>query len=136
MRALREQMQQEALARAANGQTLTNWPAIIHGFMARGIPEHEIRPRENVFTYHAWRALGRQVRRGEHGVKVVTFVTTTGKEDKDDLAANDLDGTDQPNRGGFRRHSTATVLQLSHDDPPQEPTLRLKISPSPTRRLA
>ncbi len=78
MRALREQMQQEALARAANGQTLTNWPAIIHGFMARGIPEHEIRPRENVFTYHAWRALGRQVRRGEHGVKVVTFVTTKG----------------------------------------------------------
>ena len=117
MRALREQMQQEALARAANGQTLTNWPAIIHGFMARGIPEHEIRPRENVFTYHAWRALGRQVRRGEHGVKVVTFVTTKGKEDKDGVASNDLDGTDKPKRGGFRRPWTATVFHVTQTDP-------------------
>jgi hypothetical protein len=69
VRASREQMQQEALSRAASGSSLTNWPAIIHGFMAKGIPEADIRPRENIFTYHAWRALGRQVRRGEHGVK-------------------------------------------------------------------
>src|SRR5437870_3028705 len=74
MRAERLEMQQEALGRAAGGQSFSNWPAIIHGFMAKGIPEQEIRPRENVFTYHAWRALGRQVRRGEHGVKVTTFV--------------------------------------------------------------
>jgi hypothetical protein len=57
----RDEIQQEALSRAATGQSLTNWPATFAGFMAKGIPEHEIRPRENVFTYHAWRALGRQV---------------------------------------------------------------------------
>ena len=66
MRATREQMQQEALSRAASGQSLSNWPAILAGFTAKGILESDIRPRENVFTYHAWRALGRQVRRGEH----------------------------------------------------------------------
>jgi hypothetical protein len=54
MRASKEEIQQEALSRAIGGQALTNWPAIIHGFTAKGIPEHEIRPRENVFTYHAW----------------------------------------------------------------------------------
>ncbi|HEV3256595.1 MAG TPA: ArdC family protein [Gemmataceae bacterium] len=113
----REQIQQEALSRAVTGQALTNWPAILHGFMAKGIPEHEIRPRENVFTYHAWRALGRQVRRGEHGVKVVTFVTTRGKEDKDGVATNDLDGTDKPQRGGVRRPWTATVFHVSQTDP-------------------
>src|SRR5438034_10027158 len=79
LRASREEIQREALSRAASGQSLANWPAIIHGFAAKGIPESDIRPRENVFTYHAWRALGRQVRRGEHGVKVTTFVPMTKK---------------------------------------------------------
>jgi antirestriction protein ArdC len=55
-------------------------PAIFQGFAAKGIPEAEIKPRENVFTYQAWRALGRQVRRGEHSVKVVTFIDSKSKE--------------------------------------------------------
>jgi hypothetical protein len=80
VRASTQQIQQEALSRAVGNQSLTNWPAIIYGFVAKGIPESEIRPRENVFTYHAWRALGRQVRRGEHGVKVTTFVSVQGKD--------------------------------------------------------
>jgi hypothetical protein len=60
----KEQIQGEALTRAVQGQSLSNWPAIVAGFEAKGIPADDIRPRENVFTYHAWRALGRQVRRG------------------------------------------------------------------------
>src|SRR5499426_2700888 len=89
MRASKEEMQQEALSRAASGQSLTNLPAIFHGFMAKGIPEADIRPRENVFTYHAWRALGRQVRRGEHGVKVCTFVACEGKRDESEPAGDE-----------------------------------------------
>jgi hypothetical protein len=119
MRASKEEMQQEALTRAANGQSFTNWPTIIAGFAAKGIPESDILPRENVFTYHAWRALGRQVRRGEHGVKVVTFVSCKRKEDKDGVATNDVDGTDKPNRGAFRRPWTATVFHVSQTDPIQ-----------------
>jgi hypothetical protein len=113
----REQIQQEALSRAVSGQALTNWPAIIAGFMAKGIPEHQIRPRENVFTYHAWRALGRQVRRGEHGVKVLTYVSVPDKDAKDGVATNDLDGADKPKRGGYRRPWTATVFHVSQTDP-------------------
>jgi hypothetical protein len=119
MRASREQIQQEALTRAVGNQSLTNWPAIIYGFMVMGIPESEIRPRENVFTYHAWRALGRQVRRGEHGVKVTTFVSIAGKEDKDGVVTNDADGTDKPKRGATRRPWTATVFHISQTDPIQ-----------------
>jgi hypothetical protein len=118
MRASREEIQQEAFCRAAAGQSLTNWPAILTGFTAKGIPASDIRPRENVFTYHAWRALGRQVRRGEHGVKVVTFLTT-GKEDRDGAQTNDPDGTDKPKRGGVRRPWTATVFHVSQTDPIQ-----------------
>ena len=74
------EMQQEALSRARNGLTGSNYPAIYHGLMEKGIPEGDIQPRENVFTYNAWRALGRHVRKGEHGVKVVTFIKTEKTE--------------------------------------------------------
>jgi hypothetical protein len=120
LRPSREEIQQEALTRAASGQSFTNWPAIVAGFLAKGIPASDIRPRENVFTYHAWRALGRQVRRGEHGVKVVTFVSVAGKQDKDGVATNDVDGTDKPKRGASRRPWTATVFHVSQTDPIQQ----------------
>lgn len=71
-----------ALEKAITGQSLMNYQAIIEGFIAKGIPADQIVPRENVFTYDAWRAVGRQVRRGEKGVSVVTF-RECSKVDKD-----------------------------------------------------
>jgi hypothetical protein len=110
-------IQQEALGRALRSQSFSNWPAIIEGFAAKGILESDILPRENVFTYHAWRALGRQVRRAEHGVKVVTFVACAGsKEDMDGVATNEVDGTNR-RKGGYRRPWTATVFHISQTDP-------------------
>ncbi len=64
----------EALGRALNNTSLANYPAIIEGFAKMGIPESEIRPRENVFTFHAWLAQGRSVRKGQHGVKVCSRI--------------------------------------------------------------
>jgi hypothetical protein len=116
---LRQEMQHEALQRAECGQSFSNWPAIFAGFAAKGIPESDIRPRENVFTYNAWRALGRQVRRGERGVKVITFVAVAGKDSKEDVdgvATNDVDGTNK-RRGGYRRPWCATVFHISQTDP-------------------
>src|SRR5438132_12468987 len=104
----REQMQQEALSRAASGQSLSNWPAIFAGFMAKGIPEEDIKPRENVLTYHAWRAVGRQVCRGEHGVRVSTFVPMT-KKDAETGEAKPIGN----------RAWTATVFHVSQTDPIQ-----------------
>jgi hypothetical protein len=75
--------QAEALDRARNGNTMTNYPAIFAGFIEKGIPEYDIKPRENVFTFHAWKALGRSVKKGEHGVKVVTFVDCAGRAEID-----------------------------------------------------
>ena len=71
----------EALQRAVSSDSVSNYPAIYSGFLEKGIPESEILPRENVFTYHAWRAKGRQVKRGEHGVRVVTYIETAEKRD-------------------------------------------------------
>src|SRR5438094_9903631 len=111
-KATKQEMQQEALGRALAGQSLSNWPTILAGFTAKGIPEDDILPRENVFTYHAWRALGRQVRRGEHGVKVTTFVPMTKKTGDLDPATGD-----EKKVGIGNRAWTATVFHVSQTDP-------------------
>ncbi len=100
----------EALTRATCGKSTANFTKIIEGFMARGIPCDEITPRENVFTYNAWLALGRQVRKGEHGVKVLTFAPGRGEKSTDAKT-----GEVQVSRG--RRPWMATVFHVSQTDP-------------------
>jgi antirestriction protein ArdC len=111
----REEMQQEALGRAAYGQSGMNYGAIFAGFTAKGIPEADIRPRENVLTYHAWRALGRQVRRGEHGVKVITFVSIDRDGKAPTSEPTQSDATANKRRGS--RPWSATVFHASQTDP-------------------
>lgn len=95
----------ESLHRAVSGQSLANYPAIIEGFMAKGIPADAINPRENVFTFNAWKALGRQVRKGEHGVKVFTFVQSV-KENKE-----------TGEQSVSKRPWSTTVFHVSQTDP-------------------
>lgn len=94
---------QEALDRAENGQALTNYPTIYTGFIDKGIAESDIIPRVNVFTYHAWIAKGRQVNRGEHGVKVTTYRDTPPTIDQ---------ATGETTPGG-KIPTTATVFHIS-----------------------
>lgn len=77
------QQRQEALTRATTSQAMTNLPTIYAEFMDRGIPEADIIPRVNIFTYAAWQALGRQVRKGEHGVRILTYISKPGQRDAD-----------------------------------------------------
>lgn len=95
------EMQAEALQRAQEGASVTNYPAIFAGFTAMGIPESQIEPRVNVLTFHAWKAKGRSVMKGQHGVKVTTFVPV---EDKD---TGEVVG---------RRASTAVVFHVSQTE--------------------
>ena len=99
-------IQHEALTRATSGQSFANYGSIFEGFMARGIPEQDIKPRENVFTYNAWKALGRQVRKGEHGVKCLTFIQCQAKET--DARTGE--------KKSFRRPWTTTVFHVSQTD--------------------
>lgn len=70
----------EALQRATTGKSWANYGAIIDGFTRKGIHADDIKPRENVLTFKAWKALNRVVSKGEHGVRVITFIETTDKE--------------------------------------------------------
>jgi antirestriction protein ArdC len=101
-------IQAEALHRATTGQSWANVPAIIAGFTARGIPESDVLPRENVLTYQAWLALGRQVRRGEHGVKVFTRIPIGPKTDP---------ATGEVLRPAGTAARSTTVFHISQTDP-------------------
>ncbi len=101
-------MRAEALSRAQSGESWANFPAIFEGFAEKGIPEDEIRPRENVLTYQAWRALGRHVKRGEHGVRVVTWVEIAETRNPD---------TGEVTREAGRRPWSAVVFHVSQTEP-------------------
>jgi hypothetical protein len=105
MRVSAEETRKEALSRAIQGQSFSNFPAIFAGFQAKGVPESEIKPRENVFTFNAWKALGRYVRKGEHGVRVLTFIDAS-KENKE---TGKVEVT--------RRPWSSTVFHISQTEP-------------------
>lgn len=100
----RKQQQAEALSRAVGGLSAANYGTIYDGFTAMGIPEEFIVPRRTVLSYNAWLAVGRQVRKGEHGVKITTWVEGT-REKKD--------GTKE----GYKFSKTVAVFHLSQTDP-------------------
>src|SRR6266403_57953 len=108
----KSEMQAEALENARNGMSLTNYPAIYEGFLAKGIAEADIKPRENVFTFHAWKALGRSVKSGEHGVRVVTFI---------DCSTSERDpASGEEKRVGYRRPHKTIVFHITQTEPTSE----------------
>lgn len=107
-------MQAEALHRAESGPSVANFAAIFEGFQAKGIPMDEISPRENVFTYNAWLAKNRQVRKGEKGVKIVTWIPISAKTG----TGSESTAAAKKSRGMFPR--SATVFHISQTDPVAE----------------
>ena len=114
----RESLQAEALNRAMRGQSTSNLVAIVEGFKAKGVAEADILPRENVFTFWAWKALGRQVRKGEHGVRVTTWIESRNelRSDSRDRQSNvAADVAETNTRSRFSR--PVTVFHISQTEP-------------------
>jgi len=85
---------------------MINYPAIFTELEAKGIPFDDIRPRENVLTFEAWKALGRHVRKGQHGVRVVTWIPISEVKD----------ASGEVVRKAGRRPKTAVVFHISQTD--------------------
>ena len=100
----KDQIGIEALNRAQNGTSEANYTAIVQGFAAMGIGE--VIPRENVFTFHAWKAKGRSVKKGVHGVRVQTVIE--GEREKDG------------EKDKFRKRMFTTVFHISQTEPTGE----------------
>lgn len=94
------ELAQSALSRARGGQSMANLPAVYSGFLDMGIAESEILPRVNVLSFHAWRALGRTVRKGQHGVKLVTWI----------------EAKDAKTGETYKKPHTVTVFHVSQTD--------------------
>lgn len=97
----------QALKNATENQSVANYQAIFEGFAEKGI--FDIEPRVNVLTYNAWLAVGRQVRKGETGVRVVTMVSGKSKADK---GAEGGEGEAK----GFKFARTVSVFHVSQTD--------------------
>lgn len=119
---------QEALERALQNNSQANYPTIIAGFEARGIPAADIKPRENVFTYHAWQAKGRQVMRGERGVRIATVLDV----EKKDPTTGEPVKVRKP-RSCYVFHVTQTKANGEPDPPNHEP---LQGGPEPATQPA
>lgn len=119
----RSVLAQRALERAQNERSLANYPAIIEAFTRRGIPAHQIIPRENVLTFHAWLAKGRSVRKGEKGVPIATVIPV-GKE------------TIDPETGEPRirtRPGRAFVFHISQTDPVEKKQAKPAVTTHPIK---
>ncbi len=73
----------EALDRARHCRGRENIARVYAAFIERGIPESDILPGENVLTYRAWKALGHFVCKGQHGVRLVTYIECDRKVERD-----------------------------------------------------
>ena len=100
------QQTREALDRATGNNSTSNYGAIYDGFCAMGIDSEDIKPRENVFTFDAWKALGRFVKRGQHGVKVFTYIPVRERRDASGVITQ-VEG---------KRFKAATVFHITQTD--------------------
>ena len=121
----RQEIEDNALRNAVSGQSMANYPAIFDGFAAKGISENDIKPRENVFTFHAWKRLGRVVKKGEHGVKVVTYVEFG--PGKPDPKTGELDSR----KMGGRKPRSTTVFHVSQTKPLEDTAPEPVETPAP-----
>lgn len=106
-----EDQRREALQRAQSGVFNANCAYIIEQFASRGIPLDDILPRMNVLTYRAWQAKGRQVKRGEHGVKITTYIPYEKTEKSEDGREKKIHA---------KRPKSATVFHVSQTIPMSE----------------
>lgn len=79
------EMQHQALTRVQGCRSGANMMIVYTALQAKGIHIDDIQPGVNMLTFHAWKALGRSVKKGEKGVSLVTWIPC-GKVDENGKA--------------------------------------------------
>ena len=70
---------EQRLARIQSGFS-KNDIIVINTFAGAGISADDIHPRQNVFTYKAWKTAGRQVAKGASGLPVTVWIPKKNKD--------------------------------------------------------
>jgi hypothetical protein len=103
----------DALDRGSRCKPNSNDLPVVAEFGLRGIPEQDIRtcsPDQNVYTYDAWQALKRQVRKGEKSVRCTVWIPMKIKG-RPDAIVKRL----QEDHTSARRHN-ACLFRVSQTD--------------------
>ena len=58
------------------GTPMVNIATVLQEFASRGIFQSDTTPATILLPYHAWAALNRHVRKGQHGLRVTTITPT------------------------------------------------------------
>ena len=84
-RKTRDELDRESLDRGSRRAPNSNDTVVMLTLESRGISTddvHTFGPDQNVRTYRAWRALGRQVRKGEKSVQLTCWIPATRTDKK------------------------------------------------------
>ncbi len=109
----RQERNLQALGRARLQESEQNDDAVREACLAAGIPADDIIPRENVLTYNAWQAAGRQVQRGQKAIKCTIFLPIRPKDI--DLEAPPPAPGENAERQRFRK-ATISLFHISQTD--------------------
>ena len=111
----KQRMWNEAYDRAQRSMSMSNYVIIIKGFATKGIPEDQIIPRVNVLTYNAWKAQGRYVRKGEHGISIPVVFNDSKQVDGPEYD-EDENLISEGKTESFRILTGATVFHISQTE--------------------
>lgn len=111
----RTETREEALARIRSGFS-KNDQAVIIAFAEAGIDPDQITPRQNVLTFDAWKAAGRQVAKGATSLRIEVWVPRKGKKTEED----------DEKKGGALMRRTARLFHESQTLPKGTPSGTLK----------
>lgn len=111
----------EALDRIRKGFS-RNDVAVIVAFAEAGIDPDDIDPRQNVLTFHAWKAAGRRVAKGATSLRVPVWVPRAGRSEAESTSVEPAATSDgsQPKRSGGLIAKTAKLFHISQTIPIDE----------------
>lgn len=110
----RQARNENSLANASRHAPNSNDIPVIMEFQTRGLSSdkvHTFGPEQNVYTYNAWQAKGRQVRKGERSVRCTVWIPVVVKGKPDAIRESD-----RKDRTRSRMHN-ACLFHISQTDP-------------------
>ncbi len=113
----RSEQQAEALHRAQTGFSKND--AYVYAMLTMAGFE-DVEPRVNVFTFNAWKAAGRSVKKGEKGLAITTWIPCKDKKAKPDPVTGEVKKGLRP-KTAYVFHVSQTIETGTKQEAPAEP---------------
>jgi hypothetical protein len=129
----RSEQQAEALHRAQTGFSKND--AYVYAMLTMAGFE-DVEPRVNVFTFNAWKAAGRSVKKGEKGLAITTWIPCKDKKATPDPVTGEIKKGLRP-KTAYVFHVSQTIETGTKQEPastpepaPAEPQTGMIVAPA------